>query len=259
MDFNPLLPQIIHTEALWGQEGLEITLVKFHFYRRKEQLMSAAGAKNTLSFQVNSYQIFSDLAPLAKWKVMRLQLQVLNQHQIRYCWSFPFAIQFAYNGKQYTSFSPDQCTTWSLTDNLVQAQLPWSHKHKTSGPCSITPQHTVNGLTPKNKGTPAHQTGQRPQLQTVFTPGWLFSSLASLSYFTISFSHTCESVTTVFIVFFFVLGCGINFPFIFILCWTFVSYILSYDRLLLNISICLLLVWDNIFAVIWLSGQLFTI
>lgn len=61
-------------------------IIKLHFFRTREQLLTAARNKDSLLFQSHAYQLFSDLAPLtiAKHCAMKPQLQILIQHQLKY-------------------------------------------------------------------------------------------------------------------------------------------------------------------------------
>lgn len=84
-------------------------IIKMHFFRTKEQLLSAARNKDSLLFQGHAFQLFSDLAPLtiAKRCAMKPQLKILLQHQLKYTWQVHLALQFSYQGQQHTCTSPE--------------------------------------------------------------------------------------------------------------------------------------------------------
>lgn len=138
-------------------------IIKLHFFRTKEQLLAAARNNNTLQFQSHTYQLFADLAPLtiAKRRAMKPQLQVLIQHQLKYTWRFPFALQFSYQGQQHT------CTTPESLQRLLESlhlspqtdhsdmSLPRTPARSTSQPYTTTPKRNNPGPPSIRKGTPA--------------------------------------------------------------------------------------------------------
>lgn len=77
-------------------------VVKLHFFRMKEQLITASRQKESLVFQGHGYQIFHDISQvtLAKWKAMKPNLHIL-QHCITYRWGFPFSVRFSFKGTSY--------------------------------------------------------------------------------------------------------------------------------------------------------------
>lgn len=85
-------------------------IVKFHFFRTKEQIIVAARSKETLIFQGHPYQIFADLSPVtvAKRRTMKPLLQNLQQHQIPYQWGFPFSLRFLYQSIKHSCKSYDE-------------------------------------------------------------------------------------------------------------------------------------------------------
>lgn len=85
-------------------------IAKLHYYRTKEQLISAAREKHNLSFQGHDYQLFTDLSQLTinKRRAMKPQLAVLQNHHIIYQWGFPFSIRFTHQGSRFTCRSPEE-------------------------------------------------------------------------------------------------------------------------------------------------------
>lgn len=85
-------------------------IVKLHYYRTKDKLSRAARAKEPLTFQGHSYQIFTDItqSTIAKRRAMKPLIPTLTHHKIRYRWGFPFALIFTYEGKEYSTKSPEE-------------------------------------------------------------------------------------------------------------------------------------------------------
>lgn len=123
-------------------------IVKLHFFRTKEQLLAAARNNNCLQFQSHTYQLFTDLAPLtiAKCRAMKPQLQILLQHQLKYTWRFPFALQFSFQGQQYTCTTPESLQrlleSLHLSPQTCQSDtsLPRTPARSASQPYTMTPK-----------------------------------------------------------------------------------------------------------------------
>lgn len=84
-------------------------IAKLHFFRTKEQLLTAICNKETQIFQGYPYQLFQDLSPLtiAERRALRPHLQILQQHHITYRWGIPFAVCFSFQSCDYTCRSPE--------------------------------------------------------------------------------------------------------------------------------------------------------
>lgn len=149
-------------------------IVKLHFYHTKEQLLSAAHSKDSLQFHGHAYQIFSNLAPLTmtKRKAMKPQLQILLQHQLRYTWHFPFALQFTYQGQQHSCTSPELLQHLLETLHLVasdpefETTLPRTPAHPAPHPYHATPMRASPGPSSICKGTPVRSTTLGPKNPT---------------------------------------------------------------------------------------------
>lgn len=61
-----------------------------------------------LPFQNHSYQLFADLAQstIIKRRALHPYLQVLQEHEIRYRWGYPFKLIFNYEGRQFQTYTP---------------------------------------------------------------------------------------------------------------------------------------------------------
>lgn len=137
-------------------------IIKLHFFRTKEQLLAAAH-NNSLQFQSHTYQLFSDLAPLtiAKRRAMKPQLQILIQHQLKYTWRFPFALQFSFQGQQHTCTTPEslqrlqESLHLSPQTNHSDTSLPRTPARSASQPYTTTPKWNNSGPPSIRKGTPA--------------------------------------------------------------------------------------------------------
>lgn len=140
-------------------------IIKLHFFRTKEQLLTAARNKDALQFQNHNYQLFSDLAPLtiAKRRAMKPQLQILIQHQIKYTWRFPFSLQFTYQGQQHSSTTPESLQRLLETLHLSPPQhqsetaLPRTPARSSYHPYTTTPKQNQQGPSSIRKGTPSRQ------------------------------------------------------------------------------------------------------
>lgn len=145
-------------------------IVKLHFFRMKEQLLAAARNKNSLQFQSHDYQLFTDLAPLtiAKHRAMKPQLQILQQHQLKYTWRFPFALQFSYQGQQHTCTTPDSLQrlleSLHLSPQARQSEtsLPRTPARSASQPYTTTPKKNNSDPLSIRKGTPARSSWKLP-------------------------------------------------------------------------------------------------
>lgn len=142
-------------------------IVKLHFFRIKEQLLSAARNKDALQFQSHAYQSFSDLAPLTivKHRAMKPQLQILLQHQLKYTWRFTFAMQFSYHGQQHSCTSPESLQRLleplDLTPPAHQSEtiLPRTPARSAAHPYTATPKRNQPGPSSIQKGTPSRIPG----------------------------------------------------------------------------------------------------
>lgn len=105
-------------------------IAKFHFFRTKEQLLSAARGNNNLNFQGHQNQLFTDLSPLtvAKKHALKPQLQVLISNQIMYSWGFPFSLRFTHLQHKYVCRSSDELQIallrMGLVDQISSRDLP---------------------------------------------------------------------------------------------------------------------------------------
>lgn len=141
--------------------------VKLHFFHTKEQLLTAARNKNSLQFQSHTYQLFSDLEPLtiAKRRAMKPQLQILLQHQLKYTWQFPFALQFSYQEQQHNCTTPESLQrlleSLHLTPPVHQTEtsLPRTPARSASHPYTTTLKRGYPDPSSTRKGTPARSPG----------------------------------------------------------------------------------------------------
>lgn len=147
LEFDRIHRALTHCQAEGPPRDI---IVKLHFFRTKEQILSAARHEDRLLFQGHTYQLFSDLAPLtiAKLCSMKPQLQILLQHQLKYTWGFPFALQFTHRGQQHSCTSPKalQCLLESLQlaapAQIFETSLPQTPAHLATHPYSTTPNRT---------------------------------------------------------------------------------------------------------------------
>lgn len=109
-------------------------IAKLHFYRTKEQILTAARGRESLSFQGNTYQLFTDLSPLtvAKRRALKPQLQVLQRNQISYQWGFPFCLRFTHLETKYVCRSSEDLKSALFDMGLAEAILPNDQSHRRS-------------------------------------------------------------------------------------------------------------------------------
>lgn len=100
-------------------------ITKLHYYRTKEQLLTAARGKDLLSFQGHSYQLFTDLSPLtvAKRRALKPQLQILQRNQIAYQWGFPFSLRFTHLETKYVCRSSEDLQSILIDIGLAEETL----------------------------------------------------------------------------------------------------------------------------------------
>lgn len=88
-------------------------IAKFHYYRTKEQLITAARVKDSLTFQGHTYQIFVDLSPLTVAKRRALKPAMPSDH-------VPLGISFL--GTLYPS------------GNIICLPYSWGNTDSPAGP-----------------------------------------------------------------------------------------------------------------------------
>lgn len=127
-------------------------IVKFHYYRTKEQLLAAAREKGPLMFQGHVYQLFSDLSPItvAKRRALKPQLLLLQQHQINYQWGFPFSLRFTHLETKYICRSSEDLQSALIELGLADKTTSKDHSRRRSA--SKSPQHsaTANSKSPSS-------------------------------------------------------------------------------------------------------------
>lgn len=118
-------------------------IAKFHFYRTKEQLLTAAREKEALTFQGHNYQLFSDLSQLtiSKRHAMKPLLMELQRHKITYQWGFPFSIRFSYQGSRHTCSSPKELQK-ALQDLHLIDDLPSTSASRRRATSSSSPRNS---------------------------------------------------------------------------------------------------------------------
>ncbi|XP_063806048.1 uncharacterized protein LOC134984390 [Pseudophryne corroboree] len=70
-------------------------ILRFHYYKTKEKLMSAAREHQSVDYSGTQLQIYQDLAPSTlrkRWDLAAVT-RVLRTHSIKYKWGFPFQLQ----------------------------------------------------------------------------------------------------------------------------------------------------------------------
>ena len=117
-------------------------IVRFHYYRTKEQLLAAARGNSVLTFQDNAYQLFSDLSPLTVTKRRSLKpfLQILQRHQIIYHWGFPFSLRFTHLETKYVCRTSEELQTVLIYLGLLDQPETKYHPHRRSASCSSSQQ-----------------------------------------------------------------------------------------------------------------------
>lgn len=91
---------------------------------------------------------------------MKPQLQILLQHQLKYTWRFPFALQFSFQGQQHTCTTPDSLQrlleSLHLTPQTRQSEtsLPRTPARSASQPYTTTQSgviliHHLSGKEPQ--------------------------------------------------------------------------------------------------------------
>lgn len=100
-------------------------IAKFHFYKTKEQLLNAAREMNNLVFQGYNYQLFADISQLtiSKRRSMKPQLIILQQHNIKYQWGFPFSLRFTHQGNRISCRTAEELQQTLQDLNLVEGNL----------------------------------------------------------------------------------------------------------------------------------------
>ena len=132
-------------------------IVKFHYYRTKEQVLEAAREKNSLTFQGHNYQLFADISQLTitKRRAMKPLLMGLQQHQIKYQWGFPFSLRFTYQGSKIVCRSPDQLHQALMDLKLIDRTTANNSSRRRSASASSHNESTQpeksNGLQHANK------------------------------------------------------------------------------------------------------------
>lgn len=166
-------------------------IVKPNFFSVKEEVMIRSRMADTLTTQGYTVQVFADFSPytVQKQRSLKPLLQVLQQKEITYIWSFPLRLYFAYRNKGFGFLSFVEGERLLLHLGLISQELqppplnkgPPRHRniHLQQVPCN--PPGWRN--TPRGPRSPYHQdiTAQYikpwhwfmsffPHLDWVFTP-----------------------------------------------------------------------------------------
>ncbi|XP_075422765.1 uncharacterized protein LOC142463838 [Ascaphus truei] len=157
-------------------------IVRLHSYTTKEKIMAASRGIETLTFQNEHLQIFSDLSRITvlRRKEMKPLTTFLQENDIRYRWGFPFKLTANNKGKYLTIKYPEDMApfaralgltppvTWTPDQNRIPVQQEEegdnnpeprrreaSTRMKTSrrsGLGSLTPKKTSSHGNPKSFG-----------------------------------------------------------------------------------------------------------
>lgn len=111
-------------------------IVKPHFYSVKEEVMRKLRGAAALTILGHTVQIFADLSPytVQKRRSLKPLLQILQQKEIAYRWSFPLLLNFSYRNKGYGFLSFVEGERLLLHLGLLSQELP--PPQPTKGPSS---------------------------------------------------------------------------------------------------------------------------
>lgn len=135
-------------------------IVKFHYYRTKEQLLSSARDKKDLNFQGNNYQLFADLSQvtISKRRAMKPLLMELQRQSIIYQWGFPFSVRFAYNGTKYICRSNEELQQTLIDLHLMDSSPRITSTRRRSPSLSSAGNSSQSTL--RNGNHPSHKRGR---------------------------------------------------------------------------------------------------
>lgn len=79
-------------------------VVKLHYFSVKEEVMKKCRYQQPLMCRGHTIQVFADISPttIQKRRSLKPLLTVLSQREIKYKWTFPFALKFDYKGKTHS-------------------------------------------------------------------------------------------------------------------------------------------------------------
>ncbi|XP_069593107.1 uncharacterized protein [Ranitomeya imitator] len=98
-----------------------------HDFTTKELIMSKARTRNQIpSFRGTEVQLFPDLSriTLQKRRHLRPLLLILQEHQIKYRWGFPFALTARKDGKSASLRTPADVTSFCTTLEIPAVDIP---------------------------------------------------------------------------------------------------------------------------------------
>lgn len=88
-----------------------------------------------LQHQGHQIQIFADLAPttIQRRRTLKPLLTVLSQRDIKYRWTFPFAVKFSIQGKTHSFASLQEGERLLLCLRLISHEAPMDFSSASSG------------------------------------------------------------------------------------------------------------------------------
>lgn len=110
-------------------------IVKPYFFAVKEEVMRQSCLKPKLQHQGHQMQIFADLSPstIPRKRSLKPLLTVLAQRDVKYCWTFPFAVKFTMQGKTHSFSNLPGGEKLFLSLKLISQEAPMDFSTSSSG------------------------------------------------------------------------------------------------------------------------------
>lgn len=110
-------------------------IVKPHFFATKEEVMRQSRQNPKLQHRGHQIQIFADLAPstIQRRRTLKPLLLNLSQRDVKYRWTFPFAVKFTLQGKTYSFSSFPEGEKLLLSLKLISQEAPMDFSASSSG------------------------------------------------------------------------------------------------------------------------------
>ncbi|XP_063819111.1 uncharacterized protein LOC135057144 [Pseudophryne corroboree] len=115
-------------------------ILRFHYFAVKDQVYAKTRRMTTIPFEGSDLLIFQDLSPVTLNRRRELKdiTKALRDHNIRYRWGFPFALQVRADGKFLSARSPDEALQLLHQLNISGPPATPHHSHPVNTSPSLT-------------------------------------------------------------------------------------------------------------------------